>query len=61
MPKYMVVIKEVHESYREVHADSEDEAKDIALGCADNEVELRYVRTLGELEDIEVSEIQDEA
>ena len=60
MKKYLVVIKEVYESYREVYADSPEGAKHVALESAECEVALQYVRTLSEVEDIEVSEAQDD-
>lgn len=59
MPRYMVVIKEVHESYRTVFAESKEEAKQLALDDAGLEINLRYVRTLGGMEDIDVEEISD--
>lgn len=54
---YSVVIKEVHESYREVEAHSPEEAVQIAMEDAGTEVALRYQRTLSDPDDVEVIEI----
>jgi hypothetical protein len=56
---YSVVIKEVHESYREVEAHSPEEAVQIAMDDAGTEVALRYQRTLSDLDDIEVHPISE--
>lgn len=57
--KYMVVILEVHESYREVEAENPEEAKELAVEDSATEVELIYKRTLSEFDEITVNEVKE--
>lgn len=57
MKKYMVSIKEIHYSNREVEAESEEEAKELAADNAD-EINLEYSDTCDSSEWI-VEEIEE--
>ncbi len=59
MKKYMVLVPEVHVSYREVEAENEEMAIDLAMGnVTSSEVDFSYSHTLED--DIEVQERTDE-
>ena len=44
--KYIVLVREVHVSHREIEADSEDEAKSKVYGGQGEETYLEYSHTL---------------
>ena len=59
MKKYIVLVPEVHVSYREVEAENEAEAIELAMGnIVSTEVDFSYSYTLEN--DIEVQEQTDE-
>ncbi len=59
MKKYMVLVPEVHVSYREVEAENEADAIELAMGnIVSTEVDFSYSYTLEN--DIEVQEQTDE-
>ncbi len=59
MKKYMVLVPEVHVSYREVEAENEAEAIELAMGnTVSTEVDFSYSYTLEN--DIEVQERTDD-